>query len=255
MRMRCSLAGAAQARTVQGVGGPGSCPMAASERMGLAGESWHERHPCCGGPAIEDGSTRRACKEERPVHELLRTLRRTPDRMLHARRRAAALAAIRTGSHPSRLLVLCHGNICRSPFAAELVRRELHAAGIVVESAGFIGPGRSSPIEAQREASNHGVDLSPHRSRLITADMVRTATAVLTMDARQARAVIRTYGKPRRDVLLLGDFDPQAVTARAIRDPIDQPADVYRLVYARIERCARALAAALTAAAAPTGGA
>jgi low molecular weight protein-tyrosine phosphatase len=189
-----------------------------------------------------------------PLHELLRTIRRTPDRLLHARRRAAALATVRDTNPPWRLLVLCHGNICRSPFAAALLQRELHGAGVVVESAGFVGPGRPSPTEAQRAASHHDVNLSGHRSHLITPEVVRSADLVLAMDQRQARAVVTTYGKPRGRVLLLGDFDPQPVSTRSITDPINESAAVYHLVYARIERCVHALAAALSGAPARPGG-
>ena len=186
------------------------------------------------------------------MHELLRALRRTPDRVLHTRRRGAALANIRARNQPSSVLVLCHGNICRSPFAAAVLDRELAGQGTAVVSAGFIGPGRPSPLEAQLEAQHLGVDLSLHRSQLVTDQLVRNAAVVVAMDAQQARAVVETFGKPRADVVLLGDFDPEPVRTRTIADPIDQPADVYRRVYARIERCAQALASAITETPAPS---
>lgn len=184
---------------------------------------------------------------------MLRTIRRTPNRLLHARRRTAAQAAISNINPPWRLLVLCHGNICRSPFAAAVLQRDLHGAAVVVESAGFISPGRPSPADAQRAASIRNVNLSHHRSRLITLELARAATVVLVMDERQAQAVVGTYGKPRARVLLLGDFDPQPVDTRSITDPFEKSADVYGLVYERIERCASVLAAALRGAPVPPG--
>jgi low molecular weight protein-tyrosine phosphatase len=186
-----------------------------------------------------------ACNGGDAVSDLLTAIRHAPDRLLHAGRHAAAIANVRSRGWIPNVLVVCHGNICRSPYAAGLLRRELAPAGISVESAGFIGPGRTSPFAARREAAEHGVDLIPHRSRLLTPQMVNRATLVLVMDAHQARAMVRLFGKAPADVLLLGDLDPARGEKRTIRDPIDQPSDVYRSVYGRIDRCALALVHAM----------
>ena len=76
------------------------------------------------------------------VAELLRRLRRVPNRMLHGSRRRAALASLAARPTPANILVLCNGNIFRSPFAAAVLRRALESSGIRVESAGLMGPGR-----------------------------------------------------------------------------------------------------------------
>ncbi|PYP07732.1 MAG: hypothetical protein DMD59_14365 [Gemmatimonadetes bacterium] len=53
------------------------------------------------------------------------------------------------GRHrPATVLAVCHGNICRSPFAAALLGRELAGFGIAVQSAGFLGFNRPPPAEA-----------------------------------------------------------------------------------------------------------
>ena len=54
--------------------------------------------------------------------ELLRGLRRVPSRVLHPLRRQRALRALRGRRRPASVLVICHGNVCRSPFAAALLR-------------------------------------------------------------------------------------------------------------------------------------
>lgn len=184
----------------------------------------------------------------------LRALRNAPDRLLHSSRRKRALARVAGSPPPAGVLVLCHGNICRSPFAEAVLRRELDGSGIGVESAGFFGPGRPSPSEAQLEARRRGIDLSLHRSQLLTPDLAAKAGLVITMDAAQARAVRELYGKRPEEIALLGDFDPDPVEKRRIRDPIEQSADVYASVYARIERCARTLVAGLAEAASPLAG-
>jgi protein-tyrosine-phosphatase len=89
------------------------------------------------------------------------------------------------------------------------------------------------------------VNLSTHRSRLLTAALVRAADLVLTMDGEQAREIRRRFGKPASQVLVLGDFDPVAGAPRTISDPFGQPAVEYDRVYGRIERCAKGLADAV----------
>ena len=175
---------------------------------------------------------------------LVRHLRRTPDRILHPLRRRRALEALLRRPRPATLLIICHGNICRSPFAAALLGRAL--PGLRVESAGFLGLARSSPAGARAAAARRGVDLSSHRSRLLTAELARAAELIIVMDAAQRRAICDRFGRLPRDVILLGDLDPAPIAARAIPDPVDQPAAVFDESYACIERCAGALASALT---------
>ncbi len=179
-------------------------------------------------------------------------VRRTPDRLLHPLRRRKALEALRARSQPQTLLVLCHGNICRSPLAGALLGRELAPFGIEVQSAGFIGFNRPSPDEAVAAARAHGVDLAGHRSRIATADMVRAADLIVVMEQAQRRLVCERFGRQPRDVILLGDFDPVPVETRMIRDPVNNGREVFEQVYERIARCVRALVSELaTPAASP----
>ena len=174
--------------------------------------------------------------------ELLTAVRHTPERLLHRWRRRAAHTAARRSHAPGTVLVLCYGNICRSPFASAILARCLAPAGVLVESAGLMGPGRPAPADAVRAAGAYSVDLSRHRSRLVTTELVRDADLVVVMDEAQRRSVSERFGLPAAAVLLLGDFDPAPIRTRGIRDPINQPLHVFTQVYARIARCARSLA-------------
>jgi protein-tyrosine-phosphatase len=89
------------------------------------------------------------------------------------------------------------------------------------------------------------VDLSAHRGKPLTPDSVRGADVIVVMNPTQRRAICDRFGRARRDVLLLGDFDPQPIDTRAIRDPVDQPLEVFEETYARIERCVRELGRAI----------
>jgi hypothetical protein len=57
------------------------------------------------------------------------------------------------------------------------------------------------------------------------------------MDPAQARAIRDRFGRPLRDILVLGDLDPAPLAARTIHDPVDQPLEMFEQSYARIERC------------------
>ncbi|PYP71945.1 MAG: protein tyrosine phosphatase [Gemmatimonadetes bacterium] len=177
--------------------------------------------------------------------ELLSRLRRIPDRVLHPLRRQRVLDALRRRPRLTSLLVVCHGNICRSPFAAALLRRASARNGVRVDSAGFLGPGRPPPPEAVAAAARHGVDLSAHRSQFVTADRVRLANLIVVMDPTQGREIRDRFGRAGRDVLVLGDLDPEPIDTSTIQDPLHQPPRVFAETYARIERCVRELERAI----------
>src|SRR5712692_6549405 len=66
---------------------------------------------------------------------MMARLRTAPVRLLHALRRRAAREALRERA-PQSILVVCHGNICRSPFAAAVLRQALGPDGVRIDSAG-----------------------------------------------------------------------------------------------------------------------
>jgi len=84
------------------------------------------------------------------------------------------------------LLMVCAGNICRSPVAEYVVRAELARAGmdVAVASAGT-GPwhiGKPADARAQASAAGHGYDLSTHRARQVRREDFAVYDLVLAMD-------------------------------------------------------------------------
>jgi protein-tyrosine-phosphatase len=180
------------------------------------------------------------------VRPLLRAIRHLPDRLLHPVRRRAALRRLRRGPMPRSILVLCYGNICRSPYAAERLRVLLGAApgSPRVASAGFHKFGRPPPDTALAVAAERGVGMAEHRSRLVDDDMLRESSLVLVVAPAHATMLRRRFGL-RKGVLMLGDLDPRPIETRTIRDPLDQSDEVFRDVYDRIDRCLDALVDAM----------
>ena len=166
------------------------------------------------------------------------------DRILHAYRRKKARRQL-TGKQIHSVLFLCQGNAYRSPYAAAVFNGALAAmeseALINVASAGFTAPGRSSPERALVVAREHGIDLSTHRSTLVTPQAVSNADLVVVMSEDQERRVLSSYGR-KVWLLNLGDLDPLPIQSRSITDPWGCEADVVDDVFSRIDRCVVQLA-------------
>jgi protein-tyrosine phosphatase len=179
----------------------------------------------------------------------LRDLRHVPAARLHARRRLAAQTRLQ-GFRPQSIVFVCHGNICRSPFAAAAFLRACAseiARGLRVSSAGFIGPDRSTPSEGLQVASRLGVDLSAHRSSTLTPDMLAQADLVVVMSDEQEREVLPRV-RPSARVIVLGDLDPKPVKRRTILDPWGGSELTFAASYERIDRCVKELARIISAA-------
>lgn len=172
------------------------------------------------------------------VGDVVRGVVRWVTGILHPRRRERTRRLLRAGGSPQTVLVVCHGNICRSPYAAAALRRLLPpgASGTRVESAGFFGPHRPPPASAIEVAAARGIDLRRHRSRVVSAAALSGADLVIVMEPVQADR-LRTLARTRRPVVVLGDLDPRPSADRVIRDPVEQPRLIFAESYDRIDRC------------------
>ncbi len=155
-------------------------------------------------------------------------------RRLHGRARAAWSSA-------ESITFVCLGNICRSPFAEAIARREL--AHRDIHSAGtFPRSGRPSPQTAVTAAENWAVDLRAHRSRVFASDADDANGAVFVFDVDNFITMWRSHPRTRRRLHLLGLLSSDGPVA--IPDPYGSPLERFERVYERIERLIREAARA-----------
>lgn len=109
----------------------------------------------------------------------------------------------------TRILTVCIGNICRSPMAEALLAHRLAGRGVsaTVESAGIAALlGHPADPIAQELMRERGLDLSGHRARQLTPELVRAAELVLVMEAEQQKVIESMLPSARGRVHRIGRF-------------------------------------------------
>lgn len=132
------------------------------------------------------------------------------------------------------ILVVCTGNICRSPMAEALLRHHLGAAGKRVASAGIAAlVGRPADPLAQEVMQEHGHDISDHRGRQLNAALLSAADLVLALDDGHRRWMVENFPQFRGRVYKLGKWRGD----RDIADPYKLPREAFDQAYLDIVEC------------------
>jgi protein-tyrosine-phosphatase len=109
-----------------------------------------------------------------------------------------------------RLLLVCTGNLCRSPMAEAILRQELESRGcdgVEVASAGtWAARGEPATEEAIAVCASHGIDLAAHRSRLADVEAVEAADAVVGMTNVQRQEIAVLVPEARSKTILLKEI-------------------------------------------------
>jgi protein-tyrosine phosphatase len=134
----------------------------------------------------------------------------------------------------SSLLVICTGNICRSPMAAALFAERAHTEGkkLEVASAGIHAlVGHPPPPEAIDLMAERGLDIRAHRARQITAEIARQYELILVMERMQQQYIESNWAIFKGRVHRLGEHEGEDVS-----DPYRRSAKRYAESLAQIER-------------------
>lgn len=121
------------------------------------------------------------------------------------------------------LLMVCHGNICRSPTAEGVMRAKVESAGlasaILIDSAGThdYHVGEAPDPRSQQAARRRGYDLSAQRARQVSQADFERFDLVLAADLRNL-AVLRRLCPPELQHKLALMLDPLG-SGREVPDP------------------------------------
>lgn len=138
----------------------------------------------------------------------------------------------------SRVVFVCKGNICRSPYAEHRSR----AWGANAVSAGLLAdPGKPAAPAAQQAALRRGVDLAAHRSRVTSELVISAGDLLVAFEPGHAEALsVLACNRAGVQVTLLGLWSstPRLVY---LHDPYGFSQAYFEKCFERIDRGLRGI--------------
>jgi protein-tyrosine phosphatase len=139
-----------------------------------------------------------------------------------------------------RTLMVCLGNICRSPLAEAILQQKAREAGLdwEVDSAGTNGfhVGEAPHPLSQKVARMNGIDISRQRARKFTADDFQRFDKIYAMAGDVVQEMRRIAGRQfdaSKLELLLNEVHPGR--NQDVPDPWSGPESGYHTVYQMID--------------------
>ncbi len=129
------------------------------------------------------------------------------------------------------VIFVCTGNTCRSPMAEALLRKktDAHAVSSAGLSVLFAAPAAENALAVMKE---YGHDISAHRSRQLTAEMVNDADLLLTMTDTHRDILCSLFPEAKEKTFSLAEY--AAHPGQNIADPFGGDIEIYRTCAAEI---------------------
>ncbi|MDW5501020.1 low molecular weight phosphotyrosine protein phosphatase [Pseudomonas lundensis] len=132
------------------------------------------------------------------------------------------------------ILVVCVGNICRSPTAERLLKQHLPEKEIA--SAGISAlVGKPADKSAIAIAQKHHLSLDQHEARQLTKEMCREYSLILVMEKGHIDAVCRLVPEVRGKTMLFAHWLGQ----KEVPDPYKKSAEAFEFVYRLLDDAAQ----------------
>ncbi|NLS13544.1 low molecular weight phosphotyrosine protein phosphatase [Vibrio sp. SM6] len=144
----------------------------------------------------------------------------------------------------NKILVVCVANICRSPIGERMLQdllpnKQIASAGIAAEKSRMVGK-PADPLSVE-VAAEHGIDVSNHQSRQITASMCAEYDLILVMEKGHIDALGQIAPEARGKTMLFGQWIGQ----KDIPDPYRQSKEAFdfacKLIYESAQAWAKKL--------------
>ena len=131
------------------------------------------------------------------------------------------------------ILVICTGNICRSPMGEYLLRHRLGRPQVRVASAGTAAlvqhPADADAIAVMRA---HGIDMEAHRARQVTGELLAAHELVLTMEEHHSRWLLGRFPTARGRVFPIRHW---VQAEGAVPDPYCQGREAFEQTWTLLE--------------------
>lgn len=143
----------------------------------------------------------------------------------------------------NNILVVCLGNICRSPTAEFLLKQKLphkHIASAGLQACiSSDGTGWDMDATAKQVAEQNGLISPKHQAQQLNQQLVSQYDLILVMEAQQRNIIAKRYPEAHAKTMLLGQW-LTGTNSKDIPDPYKKSEEVYQHVYQLIDAAVQA---------------